>query len=697
MPVIRIPGAVNCPWMHTDIDERHWLDFTRQPGEDGALHLRVISSALSIDSLTQSSFSATAQDVLSVREGGPIRLRPYQHEAIESIQRSWNRGSSAPLVVLPTGAGKTVIAAQIMQMFRGEMGYRSLFLAHRNELLVQTQEKIRIAGGSLRTGIVQGSKNQIGPHVDATIASVQTLGGTSGQRLSQVLDTGRIDIMILDEAHHAVSPQWRRVIDGVRERNPEVRIFGMTATPGRSDGLALDTVFDEVCFERNSFDLIRDGYLVPPKGFKVDLDLDLDKVKTDGGDYASAQLSKLMNQPRVHEAIVHSWMQFGHNRKTIVFAVDVQHASSLAQFFSDAGYASEFVHGGTKAKDRAAIYERFASGSTKLLVNCEVLTEGFDDPSIECVLFARPTQSQGLYVQMLGRGLRPWPGKTECLVIDCVGNSEKHRPIQLASLAGFDPSLAVSDGAERGQEGAEDEEEDELPEVREARIRGEEFEIGGRVRNAKYQWRETDFGWVLQIPRIGYYLCSWIDRHKHKCTIQFFDQRPSKRNTPPRTIVQEPVDFDLAYGMVEGEMDRFFNARRQRDMFSRAPSAEFAPDESENLDAVSFVDITDGLDDEIDVEEETLLKTARWREQPMSSRQRSLLLKLGAKEQTLPSKMGEASDMILILQVARDLKMRIPATMKQMAFLRANKIEHQAQLTKGEAARLIIAHKMRSR
>ena len=700
MPFLRLPRSVLCPPMPTDVDERWWLQWTAQPGEDGQIHVRAVAAG-SADKLFEQSHTLAKADVLSVRDNGPIRLRPYQLEAIDAVQRSWIAGRKAPLVVLPTGAGKTIVATSLMRGFREEKGFRSLFIAHRKELLTQTQEKIRLAGGDMTTGLVQGSRNEIGSHVDVTIASVQTLGGKDGRRLDQVLGTGRFDLLILDEAHHAVSAQWLRVIDAVRAANAGIHIMGMTATPGRSDGLALDQVFDAVCYERNSFDLIRDGYLVPPKGFRVNIDLDLDRVRTDNGDYATAQLSKLMNQPRVHDAIVRSWMEFGHNRKTIVFAVDVEHATALAREFSDAGYSAEAVHGKTKSKDRDGVYERFSNGTTKLLVNCEVLTEGFDDPSIECVLFARPTQSQALYIQCIGRGLRPWPGKTECLVIDCVGNSEKHRPVQLASLVGFDPNLAVSDQQDRSSSGAgqEEEEEEILPEVREARIRGEAFEMGHRPTQARYQWRETDIGWVLQIPRIGYYLCSWSDRAHHKCVIYFFDQRPKRRNSPAREVVREPIDFELAYGMVEGEMDRFFNARRQRDLYSwRDDSGEFASsdDEDSRMESLSFMEVTDGVDDDLQVEEEQLLQTAQWRSLPMSKKQKTYLLNLGAKEATLPELMGEASDMILILQVERDRKMRVPATPKQMNFLRRFNIAHEPNLTKGAAARLIIDFRKRN-
>jgi superfamily II DNA or RNA helicase len=1035
-----MPLGVYTPPMVTDVDERWWLDWTGQPGEPGQLHVRALGPGI-LDEQAQRAEQAAQADLLPIRDSSLLPLRPYQRDAVESVQRSWHSGHRAPLVVIATGGGKTVIASALARAFKEARGARTLFLAHRKELLVQTQEKIRMAGGDLTTGLVQASRNEVGPHIDVTIASVQTLGGKDGRRLDQVLNAGRFDLLILDEAHHAVSPQWLRVIQSVRATNPDVRVMGMTATPGRSDGVALDLVFDTVCYERNSFDLIRDGYLVPPKGFRVNIDLDLDRVRTEGGDYSSSQLSKLLNQPRVHEAIVHSWMQFGHNRKTIVFAVDVEHAVALASFFNDAGYAAEVVHGKTKAKDRTAIYSRFSEGATKLLVSCEVLTEGFDEPSIECVLFARPTQSQGLYIQCLdektevltsagwkgigdslenvqlaafdvenedwrwspvlsrterelgdepmfgiesphmslrvtaghqmvvkprkgssfsfrsadsipseskvpvscvkrddtdcaliadcelmfigylltdgnlnrknnqitisqsdkypevvrriescirdcgfkfgysrksgasnfkrnyqmnkwwiskgkprgrdkhltgwdrlsdwighdgkslterfdllssrqvgvlmsavldgngakfqpedyerhsfsvstanhrlgsqlqsllvrsgyrcnarfdsticmlhgspdrewsmvtrssdgrptwsvvdsiaservwcvesetgaifvrrngkvsivgncmGRGLRPWPGKTECLVIDCVGNSEKHQPVQLASLAGFDPNLAVSDGAERRANGEQPEEdEEELPEVREARIRGEAFEISRRPSKTRYQWRETDIGWVLQIPRIGYYLCSWSDRARHKCVISFFDQRPKRRHLPAREVVRDPIDFELAYGMVEGEMDRFFNARRQRDLYSwRGDHAEFADDDDgAHLESLSFIDVTDGVEDDLEIEEAALLESASWRKLPMSKKQRTYLLNLGAKEATLPETMGEASDMILILQVERDRKMRVPATEKQLAFLRVNRIavkESQHPLTKGEAARLIVDFRRRN-
>lgn len=685
MPFVPMPDSVLVPPMRTDVAADFWHTWTRQPGDGDTLHIGLVGPGSPLaptvslhtplaDSLPKAYIPTTASSGAS-----KLTLRDYQREAIEAINASWARGSQAPLLVLPTGVGKTIVAAVMMGNLFSIRGKRSLFLAHRRELLDQTASKMRLVGNH-RVGIVQGKRNEMGR--DITVGSIQTLGHHSGARLQSVLDAGPYDLVVIDEAHHAVSAQWRRVLQALREHNPEMHMLGMTATPGRSDGTALDRVFDEVAYERNLMDMVAAGWLVPPRGFRVTLDVNLDRVATRNGDFVSSQLSKVMNTPLVNEAVVRSWQEYGHDRKTLVFAVDVAHAHALRDCFVDAGYTAAAIEGKTKDKERREILQRFRDGETKLLINCEVLTEGYDDPSTEAILFARPTQSQALYIQSLGRGLRLWPGKTECLSIDCVGNSDRHQPVQLASLAGFDPENAATG---RAGEGDEDEEEVEEPTVIGANIHGEEISLTGRTSTVRYQWRETSLGFVLNIPRIGYYLVAWHDHHRTKCTIRFFDQRPGRRDDPPRDILKEPIGFEMAYGLVESEMDRFFNARGRRKGPEHRRADDFVPD-------VSFVDLEDGLNEDMFLEQ-TMLRDAEWRANPMSAKQGALLVKLGVKQGSLPEKMGEASDLISILQVQKDAKMRVPATAKQLAYLRINGFPVPDGMTKGAAAKIIWRHR----
>lgn len=685
-----------------DSDPYFAQTWTAQPGREGVFHIgvsaappsAVLSASVAASPLKPPSSDGLEYSMLSTVKGGShVRLREYQREALDAIGGAWSRGVRKPLIVLPTGAGKTVVSAQLMLSARAYYGHRSWFIAHRRELLEQTVEKIRMVRAEpVSVGIVQGTRNEM-DHV-VTVASIQTLGHRNGTRLHALLRDNTPNIVVCDEAHHSVSPQWRRVLDAIQEANPEVLMLGMTATPGRSDGTALDLVFDEIVYEKNLLDMINMGYLVPPRGFKVTLDLDLDDVESRGGDFVQSQLSRVLNTPHVNAAVLNAWRQYGHNRKTVIFSVDVAHAQALKDEFVAAGYTAEHVDGTMKTREREAIFGRFRSGETSILVNCEIATEGFDEPSVECILFARPTESQGLYIQCLGRGLRLYPGKTECIIIDAVGNSERHRPVQLATLTGFGAQEPLGAARSTGDEEGGDESDD--VEVLGASIRGEEVEIHRRVTVARYQWRETTLGWALQIPRIGYYLIAWHNRATNRVVIRFYDQRAGRRDAPAQEVVREPIDFDLAFGMVESEMDRIFGARTRRDDPRRRSRAteEASADDGYAMSDVSFVDLDDGTEEAIDdVPEEWMLRDAAWREKPVTKRQQELLLKLGAKQNTMPVKMGEASDLISILQMEKDFKMRLPATPKQLAYLRVNNIPMPKYVTKGTAASLIWRHR----
>ena len=320
------------------------------------------------------------------------------------------------------------------------------------------------------------------------------------------------------------------------------------------------------------------------------------------------------------------------------------------------------------------------------------------------MLFARPTQSQALYIQCLGRGLRLYPAKTECIVIDCVGNSERHRPVQLASLAGFDPERRGHGGSGDGDgDGLGEEDAPIVPTVVSTDITGQEVDLTSHQARTRYQWRETKMGWVLQIPRIGYYLVAWSTKARTKCTIRFYDQRPGRRKTPPIEVVAQPIDFQLAYGLVEAEMDRIFRARGNRSVVRNAdgsvyedPKAEdreFQTKEKHELPEINFIDLDEGVDEQLDIPEEYILRDAAWRGRKPTPKQLEFLRKLGVKKKSLPDTAGEASDLITILRIEKDAKMRLPATAKQIAYLRVNELPIERDLTKGQAAQIIWKHR----
>lgn len=680
-----MPDVVTVPDMIArDRDPSTW---TLQPGTDARLHSLVVGAGPQIV-LPLAERTATAQVVnvpmASSGGGTTVKLRDYQIEAIDAVTDAWRQGKKAPLIVIGCGGGKTICAAEIMARMHVGSGRKSIFLAHREELLTQTINKVRLVSPLTRVGLVQQKANELGREI--TVASIQTVGYRSGTRLKALIESGPYGLVIVDECHHAVGAQYMKVIGALREANPGVLLMGMTATPARADGTALDSVFDAVAYEKNMFELIRNGWLVPPHGFRVDIDIDLDKVETEDGDYVVTQLSKIMNTPYVNRAVVEAWRSYGHDRKCIVFACDIAHVHTLAQEFNDAGHPAAGLDGTMKKKDRHAVLEQFRQGTIKLLVNCQVLSEGYDDPSAEGIVFARPTQSQTLYVQALGRSLRLFPGKTEALIIDCVGNSAKHSPVQLASLSGLDPEREHNGRGALGEEQGVDESGEPSDEVTGAKV-GEAAEItfGARKPRSRYQWRETTLGWILQVPRVGYYLVAWSDKAKHMATIRFFDQRAGRKHEPPREMIRQPVEFDMAYGLVESEMDRIFQARsRRRD--------DAAPEDTDQP-VVSFVDLDEGVDDDIIVPEALMLKDAGWRGNKTSPKQHDLLLSLGVKEKTMPGTAGEASDLITIMRVERDMKMRVPATLKQINYLRYHRLPIGENLTKGMAAKAIWTHR----
>lgn len=685
MPFILLPAGAYAPPMLPDTDPFYRNDWTHQPGEPLPLHVSVIGAA-----------PVEAQAIVPVTSHS-IALRQYQLEAVQAVHRAWEEGIKAPLVVLPCGVGKTIIGAQLLSDAHTQ-GARSIFLAHRTELLEQTLGKLRLVTASSahppQLGLVQGSANDTGR--DITVASIQTLGHKSGKRLRELLESGSFDRIICDEAHHAVSPTWKRVLDGMLEARPSALLLGLTATPGRADGTALDSIFSDVVFYRNTLEMVEQGYLVPPRGFEVRLDIDLDRVAMDdaNGDFSRTSLGRLMNQPEVNATVIKAWRDHAIGRKTMVFAVNVEHSKALTDGFNGIGWTAEHVDGTTKAGERKAILKRFRTGQTQILCNCEVGTEGFDDPSIACILLARPTKSQVLYIQSVGRGLRPYPAKHECLVIDCVGNSSKHSLAQLATVTGFDSSRR---GVGNGEVVPRD--------VKEVFVRSvsstvREFQFTATTGQSRYNWRESAIGWTLQVPRIGYYLLAWDDKDHTKVSIRFYDQRPGKSDSLPRQVIREPVPFDLGYGLVETEMERILQARTTRRTAYTKEGVPFESNRENEFHAeqetlappeISMIDLDEGLDEELAVPEVLMVKGANWRTKPITDRQRDLLQKLKHKEKSLPPTAGEAADLITILRVERDAKLREPATEKQLNYLR----RHGLPLvqTKGAAARAIWEHR----
>ena len=357
--------------------------------------------------------------------------RPYQQRALDSVVSRYSAGTREMLLHLPTGAGKTVIATLIIEALPPFIDEgKVLFVAHRKELLDQTADKLNRHLPELSVSIEQGER-RADMAAQVVIASIQSL-----TKRKDTYPAEQFSAIVCDECHHALSPSWKEVIQHFHDaRGRDTLLLGMTATPRRTDGRSIEKVFGEVAYEIGKPALQDLGYLVPIRYFAVKAGLSLEKVKLSGSDFAVGALSAVMNTPRIRGLTVGAWEARGLNKKTLVFCANVPHAHQLRADFEARGYSAEVIEGRTK--NRKEILRRFRLGDFPVLLNYGVLTEGFDDPSIDCLLLARPTTSPLVYTQCLGRGLRPSPGKENCTVIDIVDRSTHQLQYGATRFAGL--------------------------------------------------------------------------------------------------------------------------------------------------------------------------------------------------------------------------------------------------------------------
>lgn len=372
-------------------------------------------------------------------------LRPYQLAAIAGVRAQFEAGARSTLLVLPTGTGKTVVFAELARQ-TVEAKDRVLVLAHRTELLEQAARKLADVGirASLDQGASRGSH-----HASVVVGSVQTLRGARLER--HPVDA--FGLVVVDEAHHAPAASYKSILG----RFTRARVLGVTATPDRGDGKALAEVFSSVAFSYEMRAAIREKYLAPLRARRVTVaQLDLRDVKSHHGDFDQAALAKVLSDEKALHGVVSPLVQLAGARRTLVFGVDVAHAHALTELLNRHREASAIALDGSASRaQRAATISLFRQGRFQFLVNCALFTEGFDEPSIECIAMARPTQSRALYTQMLGRGTRlsPETGKLDCLVLDFVGNS-RHRLIGPAdALAGVTLDEAARDEIEASLDG----------------------------------------------------------------------------------------------------------------------------------------------------------------------------------------------------------------------------------------------------
>jgi DNA repair protein RadD len=334
--------------------------------------------------------------------------RPYQRAVIERINTELLNGScSAALLVAPTGSGKTVIASDII---RSNPNRHILFFVHRREIVFQAQKHLADLG--IEAGVILAGVSQR-KMLGIQIASVQTL---FSRCIRGDQDLPPADIVLVDEAHHVRAKTYQAIL----KRYPDAKVIGLTATPCRRDGRGLGSTFKRMIETPQIEELIKLGFLVPTRIFAPSRP-NLKGVKVCKGDYVERELERRVNTDKLVGDIVTHWLKHADRRKTLLYAVSVAHSVHLRDEFAKAGVRVEHIDGSTPKDERDAILERLASGETELVTNCMVLTEGYDLPDLSCIVLARPTRSMGLFRQMIGRGLRPAPGKDHCLVLDHAG------------------------------------------------------------------------------------------------------------------------------------------------------------------------------------------------------------------------------------------------------------------------------------
>jgi superfamily II DNA or RNA helicase len=389
------------------------------------------------------------------------RLRPYQVAAQQAIVTARTQGFRAQLVSMATGLGKSVVIATLPDLLALEEGDVLLTVAHRDELISQLVDKFAAANPGAVIGIEKADQ-RASPSCSIVVATVQTL---SGPRLREFLERfgRRVSVFIIDEAHHAAAPTYRAIVEAVVADRPDALVFGFTATPNRGDGVRLIDVFHKIVFSMDARAAIDEGYLVPVRSYGVATTTNLDEVASRLGDFVIGQLAAAVNTVDRNRRIVDAYQQHTPGMKALVFTASVQHARDVCAEFVAAGVRASFASGETPTEERERVVSDFRNGRSDVLVNCGLYLEGFDVPSIQVVINARPTKSTTLYTQITGRGLRPvdeianalsdvqsvevrrelisQSPKPYAIVLDMVDQAHRHEIVTLPSLWGLPPQI----------------------------------------------------------------------------------------------------------------------------------------------------------------------------------------------------------------------------------------------------------------
>jgi ATP-dependent helicase IRC3 len=547
-----------------------------------------------------------------------IQLRDYQKEALQTVLEEVIAGTSRQLIVLPTGAGKTIVMAAIAR----HLNKKTIILAHREELISQAIDKFQLFWPGVSIGVCMAERNEIDCQV--VVGSVQSC--SRPKRLDRLRAQG-FEVMMIDEAHHSASDSYQSVINAFGFGNgSEKLLLGVTATPQRSDNLGLGGTLDKITYSRSIGTMIKAGYLSPVVGRKILTNLNLGKIHIQNGDFSLGELSEIVNTAERNKFIVSKFQEYATGRKAIAFCVDVRHSQDLANSFKEAGIVASAVWGDMGSDERKNALESLKSGKIQIATSCGVLCEGFDEPSIDAVIMARPTKSTGLYTQCVGRGLRKHPGKEDCLILDF---TDRHHTLDnVVTLKCTIPEAVHVEEETEQLEAIE--EVDNRPKLHILNDVDREFDVLGSVR----------FSWV----DIGSGEWSLIDDDRKEIVLSpQGDGYIAKLYHPQGTasdIVKKPIPLQYCFGVAED-----FARRNLKTSFAN-PRASWMQEDEEPTDGQrEFLEKNDAFDEEmtkakasLKIREIIALKNKQRRalnDEPITDKQRYFLGRYGVDTSTM--------------------------------------------------------------
>ena len=338
-----------------------------------------------------------------------MQLRDYQNLAISNVRKGFQVKHRSVLLTLPTGAGKTVIFSEITRLAELK-GANVLILVHRKELIDQAGDKLTKA--NVKYGIIAAGHKESKCNVQ--VASVQSL-------INRLNNPEQFDLIIIDEAHHAVASSWQKIFEFYKTALK----LGVTATPMRMTGAGLGEIFDKLIVGSTIPELVDKGYLAKHEVYAPPNKLNLDKIRTIRGDFNKKEVEDELDKVDIVGDAVENYRKLGQNKPAIAFCISVKHGQYVTNKFKEAGYTAELITGSMKSDDRKTLVDNFKNGKVQILVSIDVVSEGFDVENCSVAILLRPTQSEGLYIQQVGRVLRPEPNKI-AIVLDHVGNTKRH-------------------------------------------------------------------------------------------------------------------------------------------------------------------------------------------------------------------------------------------------------------------------------